>query len=77
MLTYKCARYGRQLVAIDRFFPSSKLCNACGAVVESLSLDVREWTCDCGVKHDRDENAAKNIYALGHSVNARGGLDKT
>ena len=73
ILKYKCARYGKELVAIDRFFPSSKMCNACGLVKESLPLDVREWTCECGAKHDRDENAAQNILALGHSVSVRGG----
>ena len=74
MLQYKCARHGKELVAIDRFFPSSKMCSACGVVKEALPLQVREWTCECGVKHDRDENAAKVIYAVGHTVsNARGG----
>lgn len=78
MLAYKCARYGKSLVAIDRFFPSSKMCSACGVVVEALPLEVRAWTCataagGCGARHDRDENAAKNVYAVGQTVNARGG----
>ena len=73
MLTYKCARYGKVLVAIDRFFPSSKMCSACGRVKEELPLDVRQWRCECGVRHDRDENAAQNIVAVGHTVHARGG----
>jgi len=75
MLTYKCERYGKIEKVVDRFFPSSKMCSACGHVVESLPLDVREWDCSkCGAHHDRDENAAKNIEtAEGHSVTARGG----
>ncbi len=69
MLAYKCAWYGRELVRVDRFFPSSKTCHACGVVVESLPLSVREWTCSaCGVVHDRDVNAARNILASGHEV---------
>lgn len=73
LLAYKCERYGKELVAIDRFFPSSKMCSACRVVKEALPLDVRQWRCECGVKHDRDENAAQNIYAVGHTVNARRG----
>ncbi|MER5379933.1 RNA-guided endonuclease TnpB family protein [Streptomyces sp. NPDC002688] len=73
MLEYKCAWYGRELVVIDRWFPSSKLCGACGTVRESLPLHVREWTCGCGVTHDRDVNAAKNILAAGLAVSACGG----
>ena len=72
MLEYKCAWYGRDLVVIDRWFPSSKLCGACGAVRGKLSLNVREWTCDCGTVHDRDVNAAKNIRAAGLAVSACG-----
>jgi putative transposase len=72
MLEYKCAWYGRDLVVIDRWFPSSKLCGACGAVRGKLSLNVREWTCDCGAVHDRDVNAARNILAAGLAVTACG-----
>ncbi len=73
MLDYKCARYGKTLVAIDRFFPSSKTCHVCGLIVEKLPLDVREWTCpSCRTTHDRDGNAAQNIYAVGQTVKARG-----
>lgn len=64
-LEYKCKWYGRQFVKIGAFFPSSKLCGCCGQVLDSLSLDVRSWTCDCGAVHDRDINAAKNILAEG------------
>lgn len=73
MLAYKCAWYGRDLVRVDRFFPSSKTCHACGVVVESLPLSVREWMCSaCGVVHDRDVNAARNIIAAGHAVTVCG-----
>ncbi|WP_328834660.1 RNA-guided endonuclease TnpB family protein [Streptomyces europaeiscabiei] len=72
MLEYKCAWYGRELVVIDRWFPSSKLCGACGTVRERLPLNVRMWMCDCGVVHDRDVNAAKNILAAGLAVAACG-----
>ncbi|MEV5824592.1 RNA-guided endonuclease TnpB family protein [Spirillospora sp. NPDC052242] len=72
MLEYKCAWYGRELVVIDRFFPSSKLCGACGTVAAKMPLNVREWTCDCGVVHDRDVNAARNILAAGLAVSACG-----
>jgi putative transposase len=74
MLEYKCEWYGKELVKIDRFFPSSKRCFDCGHIVESLSLSIREWTCPkCGVIHDRDENAAHNILAVGQTVSAQGG----
>lgn len=74
MLEYKCDWYGRNLVKIDRWFPSSKTCSSCGAIQSKMSLDVREWTCpDCGTKHDRDINAAKNILAVGNTVYACGG----
>ena len=65
MLAYKAAWYGRELVVVDRWFPSSKLCSACGTLQPSLPLTVREWVCACGAAHDRDVNAAKNILAAG------------
>ncbi len=75
MLEYKAARYGRTLVKADRWFPSSKLCSACGAVAGSMPLNVRSWACPCGAVHDRDVNAAKNILAAGRAerLNACGG----
>ncbi len=73
MLEYKCAWYGRDLVVVDRWFPGSKLCGACGTLRAKLPLNVREWTCDCGAVHDRDVNAAKNILAAGLAVSACGG----
>ncbi|MGW5236158.1 RNA-guided endonuclease InsQ/TnpB family protein, partial [Streptomyces nodosus] len=72
MLEYKCAWYGRELVVIDRWFPSSKLCGNCGTVREKLPLNVREWTCGCGTVHDRDVNAARNILAHGWAKQAGG-----
>jgi putative transposase len=72
-LQYKAAWYGRSVVAIDRFSPSSKRCHACGHLLSDLDLDVRQWTCpDCGTVHDRDTNAALNIKAEGLSVFACG-----
>ena len=72
-LGYKCAWYGRTLVKIDRFYPSSKRCSACGFVMESIPLDVRSWECPkCGATHDRDVNAARNILAAGLAVIACG-----
>ena len=69
-LEYKCEWYGRKLVKIDRFFPSSKRCNHCGFVIDKLPLDVRKWDCpSCGTKGiDRDINAGKNILAAGLAV---------
>ncbi|MGW5237255.1 RNA-guided endonuclease InsQ/TnpB family protein, partial [Streptomyces nodosus] len=72
MLEYKCAWYGRELVVIDRWFPSSKLCGNCGTVAAKMPLNVREWTCDCGTTHDRDVNAARNILAAGLAAAACG-----
>ena len=72
-LEYKSTWYGRTLVKIDRFFPSSKTCSDCKHVLDSLPLDRREWVCpECGVVHDRDSNAARNILAEGLSVLAAG-----
>jgi putative transposase len=72
-LEYKCQRYGRQLVVIDRWYPSSKTCSACGHLLATLSLGTRHWTCpSCGARHDRDVNAAKNILAAGQAVTACG-----
>ncbi|RFC70217.1 RNA-guided endonuclease TnpB family protein [Streptomyces sp. AcE210] len=72
MLEYKAAWYGREVIAVDRFFPSSKLCSTCGALRDKMPLSVRTWTCDCGAAHDRDVNAAKNLLAAGRAVTACG-----
>ena len=61
LLTYKADRQNTHLIAIGRFFPSSKICGACGSVNADLTLADRDWTCCCGVRHDRDLNAARNI----------------
>ncbi|WP_446225752.1 RNA-guided endonuclease InsQ/TnpB family protein [Nocardia sp. IBHARD005] len=75
MLEEKAARYGRQFSKVDRWFPSTRLCSVCGVVSGKKPLQVREWTCVCGVVHDRDLNAAKNILAAGRAerLNACGG----
>lgn len=72
-LAYKCQWYGRELVKIDRWFPSSKRCGSCGHVIDELPLDVREWDCPkCRTRHDRDINAAQNILAAGLAVKVCG-----
>src|SRR5213592_739570 len=72
-LEYKAAWYGRTVVKIDKWYPSSKRCFDCGHMLDSLPLDVRSWVCPaCGVVHDRDSNAAKNILAAGLAVAAYG-----
>jgi len=71
-LAYKCQRAGRALVVIDRWYPSSKICSACGFLLPELPLKVRTWRCpSCRTRHDRDVNAAKNILAAGLAA-ARG-----
>ncbi|NUR31286.1 MAG: transposase [Catenulispora sp.] len=66
MLEYKARRYGREFRKVHRFAPTTRLCSTCGACGERLGLNVRDWTCrSCGMRHDRDVNAARNILALG------------
>jgi len=73
MLAYKCDWYGRELIVIGRWYPSSKTCSACGRLAASLALGVRKWECaHCGTRHDRDVNAAVNIRAAGLAVLACG-----
>jgi len=68
-LEYKCRWYGRTLVKIDRWFPSSKRCGNCGHIVNKLPLNIRQWDCPgCNKTHDRDVNAAQNILAAGLAV---------
>uniref|UniRef100_UPI0011AF9398 RNA-guided endonuclease TnpB family protein n=1 Tax=Macromonas bipunctata TaxID=183670 RepID=UPI0011AF9398 len=72
-LEYKAKWSGREVVKIDRWYPSSKRCSDCGHTVEKMPLNVRQWTCpNCGANHDRDVNAARNILAAGLAVSARG-----
>ncbi|MFJ7969080.1 RNA-guided endonuclease InsQ/TnpB family protein [Streptomyces sp. NPDC096324] len=71
MLEHKAARYGRVFTRVDRFFPSSQLCSACGFKDGPKPLAVREWTCiGCGTVHDRDVNAARNVRTEGSKVAA-------
>src|SRR3954471_10756490 len=73
MLEYKASWYGREVIVLDRWFPSSKLCSQCGAKRDTMPLRVRTWTCcECGTTHDRDVNAAKNLLAAGLAVTACG-----
>lgn len=72
LLEYKAVWYGKEVAVIDRFYPSSKRCSACGRINDNLKLGHRFWTCPCGVHHDRDINAAKNIKAAGLAVLASG-----
>ena len=66
ILRYKSNWYGRDLIEIDKWFPSSKLCNNCGYKNKELTLKDRTWTCpECGKSHDRDINAAINIKKEG------------
>ncbi len=67
MLNYKANWYGRRIIKVDKFFPSSQTCHSCGNINPKIKdLSMREWTCpQCGVVHDRDVNAAKNILNEG------------
>ena len=72
-LEYKASWYGRTLIKIDRWYPSSKTCSVCGWVLEALDLAEREWTCPlCRTHHDRDTNAARNILSEGMRISAAG-----
>lgn len=72
-LEYKARWYGRELIGIDRWYPSSKRCFDCGYTMPKMPLSVREWVCpECGSIHDRDINAARNVLAAGLAVSAHG-----
>ncbi len=81
MLEYKAQRNNKKVISIDRFAPSSKICNCCGHKLDKLPLSIRKWVCsNCNTMHDRDINAAKNIAkfaqikladGLGHSLAAK------
>jgi putative transposase len=73
MLTYKAEWNDKEIVKINRFFPSSKTCNCCGYINQNLTLDVREWTCpSCNTKLDRDLNASINILNEGKKIISSG-----
>jgi len=72
-LEYKASWYGRELIGIDKWYPSSKRCSDCGYTMAKMPLNVRQWTCpECGATHDRDVNAARNVLAAGLAVSAHG-----
>lgn len=76
LLTYKAEWNDREIVKIDRFFPSSKTCNCCGYINQNLKLDIREWTCpSCKTKLDRDLNASINILNEGYKIISDGTSD--
>lgn len=78
LLQYKCDWYGKELVKVNRFYPSSKTCADCGWINQDLKLSDREWTCNsCGVIHDRDVNASRNILKEGLKIISGGTLDNT
>lgn len=71
-LEYKTKWYGSVLTVVGRYYPSSKTCSDCGHVVEDMLLSVREWDCPgCGVHHDRDTNAARNLRQQASTARAR------
>ena len=70
-MEYKAAWYGRTVIVVDRFAPTSKTCSHCGSYQPRMPLSVRQWTCpDCGTRHDRDINAAKVILKFATAGNA-------
>ncbi len=73
LLAYKAQWNDKNIVKIDRFFPSSKTCNHCGYINQNLDLSIREWTCpSCNTKLDRDLNASKNILNEGYKLISSG-----
>ena len=69
MLQYKANWYGRTVQKIGRFYPSSQICSSCGCITGKKPLHIREWICpECGARHDRDVNAAKNILQEGKRI---------
>ena len=78
LLQYKCDWYGKELVKVNRFYPSSKTCSECGWINQELKLSDREWTCNsCGAIHDRDLNASKNILKEGLKIISAGTVEYT
>lgn len=74
-LEYKTQWYGKKLLFVDQFFPSSKMCSCCGALKEQLSLKDRIYECECGNKIDRDINAALNMRNFGLQENTVGSTE--
>ena len=64
-LKYKLFERGKQLIKINKWFPSSKMCHVCGCINKDLKLSDRTWTCECGEVLNRDQNAAINILNVG------------
>lgn len=75
-LKYKAQWNDKEVIVIDRFYPSSKTCSCCDHIKESLSLDERTWTCSkCNTIHDRDVNASKNILRRALAIQSAGTVD--
>jgi putative transposase len=72
-LEYKCDWYGKNLIVIDRYAPSSKMCPECGRINNKLTLSDRTWVCECGNIWDRDLLAAQNIRRFGIEQQLRTG----
>jgi putative transposase len=69
ILEWVAKKKGKQVVYIDRWYPSTKTCHTCSHVLDNLDLSIREWRCpSCQSVNGRDENAAKNIQAVGAST---------
>jgi len=69
IMMYKANWYGRDIIQVDKWFPSSKLCSVCGYKKDDLTLSDREWDCPkCGTHHDRDKNASKNLESEGNRI---------
>ena len=69
IIKYQGSKLASNVIEIPRFYPSSKTCSNCGHIVDSLPLKIKEWICpNCSTTHDRDENAAKNIFRVGAST---------
>jgi putative transposase len=67
-LSYKCEKYGIELVEADRWYPSSKMCSKCGDIKKDLKLSERTYICSCGLHIDRDLNASINLANYGYQL---------